>query len=336
MKRRISLSAMHMVWTASLLAGAPTSVSGQALTDVLVWEADLRLSETPEALVVDPDLRRMPGGGWLYWDRDETQIRIYDANGTLRTAFGRKGEGPGEFRTLMGADVLPDGRVVALDARGKLSLWNPRGTLELEFQSGVDSPVGVASASATTVIVSARGAPNTQLLHVVDLGTRARTSSFFSPTTPANAFTPYATVVHPPIVVVGGRVYRAVPPSDSIWSVGIASPHASSSFRVASTRLARNTPPLSIATGPAAARAWINASSYVGTFGRTSDGGWIVQVWGFIEGKPSLSLVRLGGDGRRVWEVENTPKLLAVDGDRLYLWDPEGLEPNRIKVGRLK
>jgi hypothetical protein len=336
----VGFSARCLVCAATVLVGTPRVASAQDLGAVLVWEADLRLSETPEALVVEPNLRRMPGGGWLSWETRGHQVRIYEESGTLKTVFGREGQGPGEFSSLRGVDVLPDGRVVAIDGRGQLSVWNAlRGALEFEFQSRVEAPFGLAIASASVVVVSARGAPNTELLHLVDLRSRARTESFFSPTIPPNAFTPYVTVAHPPIVVAAGRIYRAVPPYDSIWSVGIASPHTATAFRVAASRLTRNGPPVSIQSGgPAAARAWITSSSHVGTFGRTSDGGWIVQVWGgpLREGKPTRSLVRLRSDGQRVWEVDNAPSLLAVEEDRLYLWDPEGLEPNRIRVARLR
>ena len=126
-----------------VVAATPGRVHCQVLTDVLVWEAELRLSETPEALVSSPNLRD-PRGGWLYWDRRGSQLRRYDESGALLMTWGRSGEGPGEFQRLVGADVLRDGRVVALDGRGQLSVWSATsGTLEFEFQSGVASPYGM-------------------------------------------------------------------------------------------------------------------------------------------------------------------------------------------------
>jgi len=58
--------------------------------------------------------------------------------------------------------------------------------------------------------------------------------------------------------------------------------------------------------------------------------------WGLRAEGPVRGIVRFDDDGRRLWEVEDTPELLSVEpgSGLLYLWDPEGLDPGVVS-GRL-
>lgn len=51
------------------------------------------------------------------------EIRIFDSDGQLRTVFGRNGEGPGEFRSLLGAWVVAPDTIVAFDPRLMRITW---------------------------------------------------------------------------------------------------------------------------------------------------------------------------------------------------------------------
>ena len=56
------------------------------------------------------------------------EIRHYDGGGRYIGAFGRKGEGPGEFESVDGLAVLSDGRVVVWDAGlRRLSVFSETG-----------------------------------------------------------------------------------------------------------------------------------------------------------------------------------------------------------------
>ncbi len=61
-------------------------------------------------------LAALPDGGLVALDRDPPVVRIFAPDGTVRAAFGRKGEGPGEFLTPSGVAVLGD-RIVVADIR---------------------------------------------------------------------------------------------------------------------------------------------------------------------------------------------------------------------------
>ncbi len=59
------------------------------------------------------DVQRLRDGRWLVTDR--TALKVYGASGGLERVVGRVGSGPGEFRHVLAACVLPDGRWQVLD-----------------------------------------------------------------------------------------------------------------------------------------------------------------------------------------------------------------------------
>jgi hypothetical protein len=54
-------------------------------------------------------------GGIVVADRGSAQVRFYDAQGRFTAALGADGDGPGEFRRLMGVARYPGDSVVAFD-----------------------------------------------------------------------------------------------------------------------------------------------------------------------------------------------------------------------------
>jgi hypothetical protein len=72
---------------------------------------------------------RLPDGGYVVADAGRNQLLFYDAAGHYRTAAGRPGGGPGEFRWLSTVTVAGDS-VLAYDRRlGRLSVFGPDGSL---------------------------------------------------------------------------------------------------------------------------------------------------------------------------------------------------------------
>ena len=63
------------------------------------------------------------------------QVRQYDAAGKYLRTFGRRGQGPGELRSVTDIGIHPDGRVLILDAnRGYISVYAANGTFQTEWQ----------------------------------------------------------------------------------------------------------------------------------------------------------------------------------------------------------
>ena len=56
----------------------------------------------------------------LVADADEPKVRIFEADGTVRTAFGRSGRGPGELMSPLHVSARSDGRIQVLDGSTQL------------------------------------------------------------------------------------------------------------------------------------------------------------------------------------------------------------------------
>ncbi|MDH5759840.1 MAG: hypothetical protein OEZ65_09650 [Gemmatimonadota bacterium] len=96
---------------------APDSVAGSAdFEEVFSIYSEVSFEEDDSVINVAPIVKRGRSGGWLVSDPSEGQVREYDPDGSLRLAFGRKGEGPGEFSAVMAAVPSGDHDFVVLDA----------------------------------------------------------------------------------------------------------------------------------------------------------------------------------------------------------------------------
>ena len=75
-------------------------------------------------------------------DRLAGKVWVFDAQGGLRAAFGRKGEGPGEFDSPTGPGIGPDGRLYVRDAY-RVSVFGPDSSTGLltKFEDSFEGPV---------------------------------------------------------------------------------------------------------------------------------------------------------------------------------------------------
>lgn len=75
-------------------------------------------------------------------DAHESTIREFGADGQFVRWIGREGEGPGEFRSIAGVSVLPDGRLAAWDRRNRrITVFGADGEYEEAVRiEGVNPP----------------------------------------------------------------------------------------------------------------------------------------------------------------------------------------------------
>lgn len=335
-------------WLSALACSAvPHALLAQAvdLDEVLQTVRLIHLEESGSHLVALPRMAMDPVGGWIYWDEQSNDVRLYSSDGSLRKALGAEGDGPGEFERVVGAVRLEDGRLAAMDSRGRVSVWTASGDSLLDdFVSGVPRPRGIVAARGDDLIAYsgpvARSVDDVQspVLYRVSLSGRGTTETFFFPPLSKANFAAVAGIQGPAPWARGDSVFLAIPPFDSLWAVAVASPHGAEAIPISSEAVAATPSPEVVAQGPAQFRAWADQSMFAGRFFGLDDGGWLVQTWGLRRDGPIRGLVRLDRTGARVWEATGTPELLAVHATagEILLWDPNGTDPSQVRVAREK
>jgi len=109
------------------------TLSGSVWGDTaeLVPEVTIGMLDGPEEQIFGRIVSLATGeDGTIYvMDQQVPALRVYDADGTYRTTFGREGGGPGEYRRPDGGlSVLSDGRVLLRDpANARIQVYSPGG-----------------------------------------------------------------------------------------------------------------------------------------------------------------------------------------------------------------
>ena len=101
--RRRAVASLLSVWgtrVTILLSILATRASAQASAREFSRTRDLTIDGSAADLVGISSLSVSPNGLIAVGQRDDASVRVYDAQGALRYRFGRRGEGPGEFRQL--------------------------------------------------------------------------------------------------------------------------------------------------------------------------------------------------------------------------------------------
>jgi hypothetical protein len=93
-------------------------------------------------------------GGWVYvYDYGDWSVKAFDAEGTLRWTFGRRGEGPGEFDNPFTLKVGPDGTLWVFDPGvGRMTGLSRSGSLERAFR--VEGPLVTRIAPIRDAIIA--------------------------------------------------------------------------------------------------------------------------------------------------------------------------------------
>jgi len=321
----------------------PAGAEAQRLDDVIEWMPDLVLEETDQTYIAHLSIRADPMGGWIAWDTQLNEVRLYASDGRLRASFGREGGGPGEFQGITSVVRLEDGRLVTLDRRGRFSIWDAAGSeVQRDFSALVPRPFGMVVGRADTVIVASPpfapdAGADTKLLHRVSLDAEEVVSSFFDVPVPPAQFPLVATVLSAPPTRTPTGLAVSLSILDSIWLLPADAPGPITRISVPAELLDGLRADRSDLADTPALRDWVESNAFLGQVFPRADGGWLAQVWGF-DGEPWSGVVALGADGALEWEVERSPLLVWYDSqtDLAYFWDANGLEPGRLQVGRLR
>jgi len=337
---------------ALLLGGCDSGFDGdrivpppESLEEALEWVEVLLLEETDDVLIASPHLRPDPDGGWLFWDRGVDEARLYSADGGLRQVVGATGDGPGEYSGVRALIRLADRRLVTLDGRGRISVWDPSGEgLLKDYATGLPRVIGAVPADGNRIIVSTaprfldsdvRLAPS---LHLLDVDAEEEIASGFSPSIPATWSTAVMTVEPPPPRRFEDSVYVALAVMDTVWALDASLEEATLvSSSLGSARIRENSSPVPASEGPAEFRAWTQDSWFLGDMMRLSDGRWIANTWTFQGEDFQGGLFLTDKRGDLEWDFPSQLRVLAKDDSgRVYLWDRGGMRPSEIHVVRIR
>jgi hypothetical protein len=109
------------------------TLSGSIWRDTahLVPEVTIGMFDGPEEYIFGSivSLAMSPDQTIYVMDRQVPALRVYNADGSYRTTFGRQGEGPGEYKEPDGGlNVLSDGRIVLRDpSNARIQVYSPEG-----------------------------------------------------------------------------------------------------------------------------------------------------------------------------------------------------------------
>lgn len=145
-----------------------TSRPGDAVYGELALEPTLSIGtlDGPEELMFDgiATVVRDGEGNFIVADNGAGEVRVFDPGGHHLRSFGSRGEGPGEFRALVGAWPLGDGHIVTADRRlQRISRFDARGSLlgtgSLAGVEGMDMVTPVGPGGSGTFLSRVRPLP---------------------------------------------------------------------------------------------------------------------------------------------------------------------------------
>jgi hypothetical protein len=104
------------------------------------------------------DVAVAPNGTIYVLDKSVPIVRAYDASGRFIRNFGRRGQGPGEYTSVAGLKVLPDGRLIVWDLGSwRINVYAANGDVLDHWPTGgsgsadVDGPNFVTVDTAGTI-----------------------------------------------------------------------------------------------------------------------------------------------------------------------------------------
>ncbi|HEY7770045.1 hypothetical protein [Longimicrobium sp.] len=318
----------------------PQAWPTRKLDDVVTWGPEIRLQESETVITVAPVLHHDPGGGFLVADRREAQGRLYDPAGRLRGQFGARGRGPGEFDGLVAALRLSSGEIAAVDVSGKLAVYDSAGARVLRtWQTEVMPLYDAEVIGGSLLLLVGRGRDKAgPLLHLFDPRTGRVLRRFHpDPGAPGMARGSSMTAGFADATVYGDTIALVHSLSDTL---SLLSPSGAPLGRIAIPFQHFRSPRASMPRRPTREQthAWLSSFSLVSHAFRTGDGGWLIQYQDRDGPAIHWRLLRMSAEGRRLFELRDTPQLLATDprSGALYFVHPASEVPSVWAVAQLR
>jgi hypothetical protein len=307
----------------------------------LTW--DYNLVFTDAAASASTEVYLDPQGGFVVADAGQAQVRVYADSAQLVWSAGRSGPGPAEFQQLRGAVRTASGEVIALDGRGKLTVFDASGNYLRSASTDLAPAYNFWLVNDSTLLISGRqaGSTSSPLLHVWSLREQRITRSFFE-TPPhdsrfdqAYLFSGWANAA-----LVGKDTVAVVfPLSDTLYLHRIdGTPLAKFKLPLENFRRIRQPGPKD--PTPEARIAWRNSYTRVSQVYHAPDGAIYVQYFNLAGLDPVWGLVRVFADRghlHKSFDVTPSHRLLGISSrdSSLFFVRADSLESTVWSVAHL-
>lgn len=310
------------------------------------WERTIEIEETDDAFVVNPEIR--VGKDQLIV-ADESQIRIYDLDGSLLMQMGEPGDqAPGALQMPMPAVQLSSGTYAVPDAlTGNLSLFEEDGTF-------IDRHTRVVAPAGTHEVVLLPGTDDV-LMVGADQVVRGEASPLLHQFNPEDGEVKQSFFPHPiPLGEYGDLLFSL----GKIANVDIRNDRIAATFRVLPSlfifdlngepierldyplRSFRNPDPDQLSSREEWS-GFMLEHSFVSNVFWLNDDVLLLQYKDFEEfgedgSVTNWRLAAVNLDGDVLFEWIDTPRLFGIHPEtrKMYFQDPDAEVPNRLKVGQ--
>ncbi len=327
-------------------SGAPRSSADDGTPEPLPRQyftitGRIALEENRDVINVAPFVApRGDADGFLIVDQREARTRLYAADGRLVRQFGRRGRGPGEFQRPIAGAQTPSGRLVVADMANGLLQFSAHDSLLSSARPQLTPMYGAVAVSDSIVLLAGRGtAPAGQrapLLHLWSLERGEVVRSFFP--------TP------------GDSIQRLAARNFGWVGTALRGDTIAAVFSLSDTLYLFNTQGQPLGTVPLAVRGftpvrelpegrgddpvelnrWMGQFRFLNSVFPMPDGSYLVQYERPEAMESRWNLLRVDARGRVVWDLTDTPRLMAAQNGRLYFQDPQAEAPNRWIVAQLR
>lgn len=332
----------------SLLLLSVSVVAAQEIGDVVTWTDSLTLDEPDGVYTVKPRVRLDPNGGFIVTDFDEAEVRFYSTDGTLTSRFGTPGnQGPTALSGPAAAVSLPSGKIVVPEVlNGNVSVFTREGSLVEEYRTVVSlgtNRLRTFPDGGVLLMGSKTSSPGAHpLLHRFDPESGTITKSFSPHPVPLGAYGGY-------LYGIGDIVSADLRGDEIVAAFGLKPTlyffsNEGTKRREVEFSLSHFERVPKIAGDVRSRQEFTEITeshSQITDVFWLSDSVILLQYYDSVDfrvGRVQWNLAGVTPSGTVLFDIDNTPKLFAVDPDTgdLFFHHPNSDFPNRWAVGHLK
>ena len=308
------------------------------IDEVVRWRGGVKLEENRQVINVFPQVSFAPGGAFLVADGREAQIRVYGGAGELRSWFGSRGEGPGEFFRPAAALPHDSGMVLTVDFVGKYAVFDTASRRAIETGRLPVTTVYTAKplGGGRLLLVGRVPGGGGQYLHLWDLRHKRLLHSFFVPPVRRGYENEAIIAGTMDASVRGDSIAALYALCDSIFLF------TDQGVRIGALPLkARGLRPMTHNVRPGGREAimeWMESFSTPSRIFWLSDGSFLVQYYDLVGNEQRFTLMHLGRNGEPLYEISGTPRLFTASpaGETLVFQDPRFETPNQWLLASLR